>query len=96
MLVYHNKWLSGKPYKKQMRDYLCGTAGVYGYYAFKGNKDCIKIVSQEFGKEFKSILGPLSQLAHPKQFLVNAINRLITIAHLLVCLGAAGYYALTK
>lgn len=96
MLVYHNKWLSGKPYKKQIREYLCGTAGVYGFYAFKGDKNCIKIVKQEFKKEFRLIFGSVRQLAHPKYFLTNAIEKLITIGYLTRCLGIAFYHALTK
>lgn len=69
VVVYHDKWLTGKEFRRQLARYACGFFAAFGYYAFQGDNTAqnyllvfLKKRLQEWKREIKFCLKDF----HPK------------------------------
>ena len=55
VIVYHNKWLTGKQMKKQELSYTCGELACYGYFLFQGNQFSKPIVLNNLKYSWRTV-----------------------------------------
>lgn len=64
MIVYHNKWLTKKEWKKAEQIYLAGGVASYGFYAMQGVKACRSVVKSYFFETLQEILYKIREYLH--------------------------------
>lgn len=82
VIVYHNKWLSGVQYKKQILSYVCGEMSCYGYFGFQGFKLGKEVVLDNLKNSYWKFRTAIKQILFFKK---NSFKLTINTFEELIC-----------